>query len=549
MRSFSLSVFTLVFSTLLLACDGLVMPSISSMEETSSMSSSSEPTSVSTSASTSEVPSSTQTGLSQDEQDAIFSNISISIPYLTEDFVLPTFPNNPSFIQWSSEHATIEQGVLKYPTLTQDTTIELIARFTFDNLTYEKSFPLLVKSQLHAPNVLNKGHLNINLGANRDETSILYESTLLASMDVHYDQHGTMMTVEDVGPLTIRTRGHSTRLMPKRSYRIRFDENTSLLGMKSAKNYILLANYIDHSQVRNALVHYTSHFFDSLYSIDYRFVDVSFNGVYQGNYLLTERVEFHRNRLNVPFLSQDPSFDVGFLVELDIPGVDVGGEGQIGVDYFRINERPYVMKEPNLDSPGYDARHFQYIETYMRNVDSRLRARQDVSQLIDIDNWIDYFLLQELTKNVDVGWGSVYMVKAPGEPLRHMPLWDFDISMGLGNYFDSGPQGHWGWADQVKNDFFTLMMQYPTIKQAFKARLVTFESTILPHVLSWLTTNEQPLTDILEDNFEIWPLNVCEGLWCPIVQPLLEVDEYADHLDFIRDFLTTRLAWMKNNIV
>ncbi len=549
MRRISLSVFTLVVSTLLLACDGVVFPSSLASSNESSLGSSHSEQPSSSFESISETPSSSLTGLSQAEQDALFSNIVLDMPYVTEDVMLPTFPNNPTFIQWSSNEATIVNGTFMYPQVTSDTIINLVASFTWDGLTYEKTYPLLVKSQLHAPDISKKGHLDINLGPNRDETSIVYESTLLASMDVRYDQHGQMITREDIGPLTIRTRGHSTRFMPKRSYRIRFDDNTSLLGMKSAKNYILLANYIDHSQIRNATVHYMSHFFDSLYPIDYRFVDVSFNGVYQGNYLLTERVEFHRNRLNVPFFSQDPSFDAGFLIELDIPGVDVGGIGQLGVDYFRINNRPYVMKEPNLDSRGYDPRHFQFIESYFRNVDTRLRARQDVSDLIDVTNWIDYFLIQELTKNVDVGWGSVYLVKAPGQPLRHMPLWDFDISLGLGNYFDSGPQGHWGWADQVKNDFFTLMMQYPTIRQAFKARLLSFESTIFPHVIAWLDTNKPLLTPILEANFDKWPLNVCEGAFCPMIQPLLEVEAYTEHVDFIRDFLTTRLTWMKNNIV
>jgi hypothetical protein len=292
-----------------------------------------------------------------------------------------------------------------------------------------------------------------------------------------------------------------------------------------------------------------SRFYDSLYSIDYRFVDLSIGGEYLGNYLLTERVEFHPNRLDVDFIPNAPSFDSGFLVELDYPGIEFNGEGTDGVDTFRIEGRPYAMKEPNLDTPGYQSNHFAYIRDYMQTVATRLQARQSVDDLIDIDNWVDYFLLQEITKNVDVGWGSVYLVKQTGEPLRHMPLWDFDISLGLGNYFDSGPQGHWGWADFNKNDFFTWMMQYPTIKSLFKTRLADFQSRVLPEVIGYLETNASTFAQLFENNQTLWPLNVCEGGFCPIVSELMNNTVYQDHLDFLSSFLTTRTAWMKQNIV
>lgn len=538
----------LLLTLLLVSCEGL-LTSLPSSEVTSSIAES-QPSSVSSQSlnpsSSSEISS---MPLTSEEVEQLFALIPFDVPYLTEDYVLPQPQALQGILQWDSPNGTIEAGRLRYTNPLEDETITVFATLTFEGRSYQKAYELIMKSQLQPPLLSNKAHLNLSLENQASEGDIAYEYTLNGTSEITYDQHGTMETIAIESPLTIRTRGHSTRFMPKRSYRIRFDENTSLLGMKSAKNYILLANYIDHSQVRNAVVHYMSRFYDDLYSIDYRFVDLSIGGVYLGNYLLTERVEFQKNRLDVEFVPSAMNFDSGFLVELDYPGVEVMGEGQDGVDTFRVEGRPYAMKEPNLDTPGYQTNHFAYIRDYMQTVATRLKNREAVDDLIDIHNWVDYFLLQELTKNVDVGWGSVYLVKETGQPLRHMPLWDFDISMGLGNYFDSGPQGHWGWADFNKNDFFTWMMQYPSIKSLFKTRLADFQTRVLPHVLAYLGNHTTLFADLFLANQTLWPLNVCEGGFCPIVQPLMDNTVYADHLNFLSDFLSTRTTWMRQNIV
>lgn len=532
----------LVFLSLLLsACDGVLTSLSSSSESDVSSTPSIESYVDSSSVTPSSVP------LTSIDIDFFFSQINLP-PYLTEDTPLPIVEGLEDAFSWESPDLLIENNILRYANPIYDETKTLFVTLTYEGRSYQRAIPIVMKSQLLPPTLAQKASLNIQLSNAFTEIDIVYESTLDAALTLSYDRNGQRMSQDIASPLTIRTRGHSTRYMPKRSYRIRFDENTSLLGMKSAKNYILLANYIDHSQVRNALIHFMSRFYDSLYPIDYRFVDLSFNGVYQGNYLLTERVEFHKNRLDIPFVPAATNSDSGFLVELDYPGVEFMGEGTEGVDMFRLEGRPYQMKEPNLDTPGFEARHFNFIRTTMENVTSRLKNRQDVSALIDIDNWVDYFLLQEISKNVDVGWGSVYVYKAPNEPLRHGPLWDFDISMGLGNYFDSDASGHWGWNDYFKNDFFTWMMQQPTIYARFRQRLTDFETRVLPYAIAFLTEHTATFSSIFQNNIEKWPLNICEGGFCPMVEPLLQVSSYADHLEFIEDFLIDRVAWMKANI-
>jgi hypothetical protein len=334
--------------------------------------------------------------------------------------------------------------------------------------------------------------------------------------------------------------------MPKRPYRIRFDENTSLFGMKSAKNYILLANYLDRSMVRNSLMVYMSKLLDtSMYTLDYRFVDLYLNQSYRGQYLLIERVEFQNNRLDIePNLTLD---DAGFMIELDFQ-VYVQNQGNENLEWFRLNDKPYVIKEPNpISTVGYQFRHTRYMSDYFQAMRQSLIEKRNYETYIDVDNWIDYFLMQEIAKNVDVGWGSVYMVKETGGKLKHMPLWDFDLAFGNADYIDYGPVGHWGWANDEKNELFTLMMKIPAIRSQFKAKLIAYETSMLPVIIAYLNQNESRLTTLSQSNFVEWPMDACEG-WCPIPEPLREFTTINQQFTYLRNFLTQRFSWMKSNI-
>ena len=53
--------------------------------------------------------------------------------------------------------------------------------------------------------------------------------------------------------VSIKARGHSTFNKPKKPYVFKLENKVSLLGMASGKEWILLANFMDHSLLRNSL--------------------------------------------------------------------------------------------------------------------------------------------------------------------------------------------------------------------------------------------------------------------------------------------------------
>jgi hypothetical protein len=476
------------------------------------------------------------------------SELTPEVPYLSENYSLPQLATNSDLFQvtWSADGYVVQEGVFQYVSPLDDEAIILTATLTSNGESTTLPFAITVKSQLQVPHVAARPTIRIQLPQGIQEEDLFYEDYTRATASIQHDAHGVYQTTNITSPLGIRTRGHSTRFMPKRPYRIRFDENTSLFGMKSAKNYILLANYIDRSMVRNSLMVYMSKLLDSsMYTLDYRFVDLYLNQHYRGQYLLIERVEFQKNRLDIePNLALD---DAGFMIELDYQ-VYVQNQGNENLEWFKVNDKPYVIKEPNpISTVGYQSRHTQFMSNYFNNMRNALINRSNYETYIDVDNWIDYFLIQEIAKNVDVGWGSVYMVKETGGKLKHMPLWDFDLAFGNADYIPYGPDGHWGWANDEKNELFTLMMKIPAIRTRFKEKLIAYETSMLPALINYLNENESPLGTLSQSNFAMWPMNQCEG-WCPIPEPLREMTTINQQFTYLRNFLTQRFSWMKSNI-
>ena len=471
-----------------------------------------------------------------------------NIPYLSEDYSLPQLDLESDSIQltWSANPYQIKEGVFQYVSPLEDEVIQLTATLTNNAETTTLSFPITVKSQLQVPVVSLRPTLRIQLLQGKQERDLFYEDYTRGSATIQHDAHGVYKTTSITSPLGIRTRGHSTRFMPKRPYRVRFDENTSIFGMKSAKNYILLANYLDRSMVRNSLMVYMSKLIDSpMYTLDFRYIDLYINQQYRGQYLLMERVEFQKNRLDIePNLTLD---DAGFMVELDFQ-VYEQNRGNENLEWFKMNNKPYVIKEPNpITAVGYQFRHTRFMNNYFHSTRQALIEKRNYENFIDVDNWIDYFLIQELAKNVDVGWGSVFMVKETGGKLKHMPHWDFDLAFGNADYISYGPVGHWGWANEEKNEFFTLMMKIPAIRARFKEKLIAYETSMLPKLIQYLNDNESRLTSLSQSNFLLWPMDECQG-WCPIPEPLRDLSSINQQFSYLRTFLTQRFTWMKSNI-
>ena len=247
-------------------------------------------------------------------------------------------------------------------------------------------------------------------------------------------------------------RGNSTWLAYKKPYNLRFKESTSLLSMKSAEKYCLLANAYDTSSLRDKIAYEAAADLGLSYSVDSRFVDLYVNSEYLGLYLMTQSVEAGEGRqveiadleeqnaaANSFALSKYDSFsergedtlrqgyelsrqpdDIsgGYLVETDL-------ENRLTDEdcYFQLSaDELFHIKSPAHASRGE--------LDYIAGIFEKISSGENLSDLIDIDSWTGLFLIKEFFG--DTEGSSLYFHKRSGDDkIYGGPVWDCDLTMGL----------------------------------------------------------------------------------------------------------------------
>ena len=266
---------------------------------------------------------------------------------------------------------------------------------------------------------------------------------------------------EGNGGVGVRLRGNTTMAYEKKPYRIKFKKDQSLFGLTEAKSWVLLADYLDQSKIRNyAAMTLGNDVFDNLdFTATPHHVILEFNGEYQGVYLLCEQMDEKEGRSNVEidedalYINYDKT-EFPFMIEMDnYASTDptIADADRLLLDgYF-----PIEIKYPESKDRGlYEGNDviYAYIEEYMLAVQTTLKTKEKITvsfrdepvgyeDLIDVDSLIDYVLLNELMYNPDSIWKSSYMHKSAnivdeetGEiieygKLKFGPVWDFDAAM------------------------------------------------------------------------------------------------------------------------
>jgi hypothetical protein len=265
-----------------------------------------------------------------------------------------------------------------------------------------------------------------------------------------------------VGTGEIKGRGNYTWTLAKKPYQIKLDGSRPVLGMGSAKTWILLANHADASLMRNKVAYDLGASLGLHGSPDSRWVDLRINGQYRGNYLLTEKVEVKTNRVEL-------AHEQGILTELDHRG-DGSQPGYPAEDFwfhsgtsgstFTLKDAKSGVPDPDdgesMDDPDFAATKAGWadMKATINKLDSLLYATSpnwtEISALIDVDSFVKYYFVFELAENPEITQSSVYFYKdGPGSKLFAGPVWDFDSA--LANYDKSEPYGADYRSEYVKN--------------------------------------------------------------------------------------------------
>lgn len=460
------------------------------------------------------------------------------------DITLPTVPDVGVEVVFSTDVSYVYEGRLVFDFPISDLEVELEASVTIGQTTRSFTYGLVMKglaSLQRIPEIYieTAGHAPI---VSKEE----YVSATFSM--VTYDENNVPTEVMTAKSIGIRGRGNSTFFMPKMPYRIKFSEKTALLGDYAEKSWVLLANYSDQTLIRNYLAYDFAHDLGMDFAPGVMFADLFLNGEYVGNYMITDQVEVTKNRVNVQKDSTET--DTGFLVELDQKIIDYP-EGVEGLDWFVVEGYHFMVKEPASDEDYRTAAQFAYIEDYFGTLFSILRDGEDYSGMIDVDTFIDWFIVNEVFKNVDSGYSSVYFYKDAGGLLKMGPVWDFDLSAGnqqSGLVWELRQPTGWYTARWDKNRIFYYLFEYESFRTALRDRWIQlYDSGTIPGLLGKIYPTADSITYSRYLNFLRWDVIGKNNEWYTNPE-VLAADSYPKQLELLYDYLQTRIAWLDDYV-
>jgi len=221
-------------------------------------------------------------------------------------------------------------------------------------------------------------------------------------------------------PLMLKGRGNYQWGMPKKPYTLKLAAETSLLGMKSARSWYILGEYIDKTLLRNYLTFKLSAE-TGLYTLDSRFIDVYFNGKYNGNYFMTESIQIHKNRIDI-----DPDSEAIFEIE----AVYRHGDHSDCVEMIGGNHHIMLAKPTNIDD-GLKSENLEKFKDFFKKMQASLsQGYAEYSMYIDVDSFINWYLVNEFCKNYDSGFTSSCYCYIKNGKLYMGPCWDYHTCYG-----------------------------------------------------------------------------------------------------------------------
>ena len=348
----------------------------------------------------------------------------------------------------------------------------------------------------------------------------------------------------------IRGRGHSSfeakaelnDYNSKNSYRLKLKEKTNLLGIGETadKDWVLISGKFDVSALRNYLVW---HLAEGLGTIPYvptcTWVNVYLNGDFRGMYTLAEKIEVASDRVDI---DESPSTDpntVGYLVEYDLRGAYQSG-AQLGLTYFYI--------------PGLDETFAWTIksEVYNTEVTAAIREhliacneaifsgnRSWMEEYVDMDSFVDMFILQELTKNPDAGCSSFYMQRDAGGKLCLTAPWDFDFAMGAYSVSTHTSGLVADGTGVMSHPWFEFLVTQPWFMNMVLQRMEEIEP-LVERTLEAMEDMIPLLEEAADDNHLRWNLYGKKFSIYPSDQVSLDRDSYEDHVDFLISWVDKR---------
>ncbi len=387
---------------------------------------------------------------------------------------------------------------------------------------------------------------------------------IAADLGIIYNGENKLNRLDDAandynGRIHIELRGATSAAFPKKPYRFETvddagnNHNVPLLGMPAENDWILHNPYSDKSLIRNVLAYKLARDLGAWASRT-RLCEVVLNGDYLGVYVLVEKIKRDANRVDIATLkATDTTGDDltgGYIIKIDRLSGEQSGywDTQNGVRY------QYHYPSADQIHPAQKAylahwlRQFEAIMSQANYADPEL----GYAQYIDVASFVDYFLVNEITRNIDAYRLSSYLYKDKDSQDSRLKMlaWDFNFSLGNANYY-SGQQAT-GWnldtlSEPGFNDSFRPPFWWKKLRQdkrfmlqaALRWQALRGENWRADRLRSSIDSLAAALQEAQLRNFARWPI------LGQTIEPNAFVGQtYQEEIDYLQTWLVARTNWM-----
>ncbi|MBD3636637.1 MAG: CotH kinase family protein [Crocinitomicaceae bacterium] len=427
------------------------------------------------------------------------------------------------------------------------------------------------------PIIFTESNLPIVVINTDNGATIPDEPKINAEMGIIYNGDGVMNNVNDpfnefYGDIGIERRGSSSQGFPKKPYAIETrgpdssNYNVSIFNWPADNDWALIAPYSDKSLIRNVLTYKLGNDLGN-YSPRTKLCELILNDEYMGVYVLTERIKQNPGRVNVDKLEYADTIgnelSGGYIVKIDktTGGGIVAWNSPIGQAPPATGQLRYQLHDPDIDT--IHPLQLNYIQNYITDFEYALDGPNfsdpvlGYEAYIDVPSFIDFMIINEISKNVDGYRISTFYHKehiSDGGKLKAGPLWDFNLAWGNANYCQGGQTTGWeiyfndvcGNGGPLNNPFhWNRFVEDPDFTYALNCRWQELRQDELhtDSILTYIDELAFYLEDAADRNFSRWQIL---GMY---VWPNNFVgNTYQEEIDYLKTWVVDRINWMDANM-
>lgn len=406
------------------------------------------------------------------------------------------------------------------------------------------------------------------ININTKDNVFPYDKETYIKGSLNVTEQDTNIVKHDIMGMKIKLRGNSTIAAKKKPFKIKFEEKQSLFGLTEAKEWVLLANYYDKTNVRNFLAYNLATRLKFGFQPSAIFVDVYFNNEYIGLYLLTEQIEANEGRVDIKDFESSDGIS-SFLIEADARAVEeypgyeghcyvVSGGYNFALKYPDADDYVDAVKENDQKTMLEFDKNTKWLKSYLDNVSNAIFTHdyKEYSKYINVQSFVDYYIVQELFKNLDVGNTSQFYTISQNEDevkLNIGPVWDFDLSAGVVDETSDSIYSLYANTDLFvaeRDIYYKELFKDEVFKDLVKQRYTEIREEMIEPLLEELDLIYSTTKKAQTRNIKKWPLTRDRDTWVEIYalsENYYAIGSLGGHYDHLKKVLEERIELLDDN--